>query len=297
MLIGGSGGQCAYGVNDDLASATAPGLAQERHDMRCGTGRIAAPDEDELALKQHLRRRREPGAHRQQNGFFRRVATDGAYKPRRSQPVPEARIANGPVDQPQRACIAVRQDTLRPILRDDVAPAARDLRNRLIPAYALERAIPFRANAPHRIEQAVGMVDAIKVAIDFGAQPAARHRMVSATTHADGPPLLIHPRLQSATIGAIMGARAIDNAQVTLFFHQRLCGKTRQHSKSFPINSGNNSFIPPGFQNMRNKASEEYASYSLCNILTRTSRANTPGSCGLYASSACHHKRYTLLHN
>ena len=55
MLIGGTSCQCTYRINDDHARALTLSFAQERHDMGSGAGRIAAPDQDQLAMKEHLR--------------------------------------------------------------------------------------------------------------------------------------------------------------------------------------------------------------------------------------------------
>src|SRR6266567_3563486 len=63
------------------------------------------------------------------------------------------------------------------------------------------------------------MIDAIQVAIDFGTQPAARHRVIGAPAHADGLPMLIYLRLQRAAVGAVVRACAIHNAQVTRLFN------------------------------------------------------------------------------
>src|SRR6266581_4614093 len=60
---------------------------------------------------------------------------------------------------------------------------------------------------------------AIPGAIDFGTQPAARHRVIGAPAHADGLPIRIYLRLQRAAVGAVVRACAIHNAQVTRLFN------------------------------------------------------------------------------
>src|SRR6266567_6962434 len=105
------------------------------------------------------------------------------------------------------------------MLRDDVAPASRDFRDGLVPGNTFKCPAAFGANAPHGIEQSLRMIDAIKVAIDLGTEPTSRYRVIGAPTHADGPPLLIHPRLQRTTVGAVVRAGAIYYAQVMRLFN------------------------------------------------------------------------------
>jgi hypothetical protein len=98
----------------------------------------------------------------------------------------------------------------------DIAPVPGDLRDSLFPCDTFKRAAAFRANAPHRVEYTVGMIDAIQVTIDLGTEPAFCYRMIGATAYRDSSPLFIYPRLQCATIGAIMGTRAIYDVKMFL---------------------------------------------------------------------------------
>jgi len=58
------------------------------------------------------------------------------------------------------------------------------------------------------------MIDPLQVTINFGAEPSSCDWMVRATTNADSSSMFIHLCLESAAIGTVMGAGAIDNTKV-----------------------------------------------------------------------------------
>ena len=70
----------------------------------------------------------------------------------------EAAIHPAAVQQPHGARIAIRQDRFGPVLRRDRFQPLRDGVQRFVPGDAFEAAFALRADAPLRIEQAVGMV-------------------------------------------------------------------------------------------------------------------------------------------
>ena len=79
--------------------------------------------------------------------------------------------------------IALRHDRLRAVLGDDLAPAAADLGDRLVPGDALElvAAVGARAlgaDAAQRIHQPVGIVVVVVEVLELHAQGAARDRML-----------------------------------------------------------------------------------------------------------------------
>src|SRR5712691_11611361 len=101
--------------------------------MRCGTGRIAAPDQDQFTMKQHLRRRSQASTNCEHDSFFSCSTTDSSFELGSAQAIPKAAIGNGIIDQSQSACITVWKDTLRPMLCDNVMPTRCDLSNSFIP--------------------------------------------------------------------------------------------------------------------------------------------------------------------
>src|SRR5581483_420362 len=130
--------------------------------------------------------------------------------------MPKATIGDSPIDQAQRTGVAVWEDALRSVLGNDIAPTSGDLRDSLFPCDTFKCAAAFWANAPHRVEYAVGMIDAIQVTIDLGTEPAFCHRMIGAPAYRDSPPLFIYLCLQCTTVGAIMGTRAIHDVKMFL---------------------------------------------------------------------------------
>src|SRR5713101_8069725 len=99
----------------------------------------------------------------------------------------------------------------------DVMPSPGDFCNCLTPRNTCKFTTAFGANSSHRIEQPFRMIDAVQVAIDFGAEPAACHWMVGATPHTDGSFLLIYLGFQRTTVRAVMWADTIDGAKVLVF--------------------------------------------------------------------------------
>ena len=67
--------------------------------------------------------------------------------------------------------VAVGHDGLR-IARGDRLQPLRDVAQRLVPAHPLEPPGALGAAAPHRMQQALGVVGALGIARDLGAQHA-----------------------------------------------------------------------------------------------------------------------------
>src|SRR5579859_5241808 len=133
--------------------------------MRRGTGRIAAPDENELTLEQHFGSRSQPPADRQHNGFFSSSPTDGTLQATRPQPVPETSMRYRAMHQPQRTRVTIRQNALRSMSLDTITPSTRNFRDGFIPGDTLEFATAFRPGAAQGIAQPVRVVHTIQVAI------------------------------------------------------------------------------------------------------------------------------------
>ena len=79
--------------------------------------------------------------------------------------------------EPHRSRIAVRHDRFRRA-SGDFTEAAANLVKRLAPADRHEAPFALRTDALERDSEAIGMVNAIRVATDFRAQHALRRRMV-----------------------------------------------------------------------------------------------------------------------
>src|SRR6202040_3663919 len=147
--------------------AAAFGLRDNRPQMKIGTDYVTGPDDYVAGVNETLR----VGARRWADGH--EVAgggpggAKGALAYRRAEPV-EERIADvEAVEQALRAEVAVGQNRLRAVLGDDCSEAARDLVERRLPTYPFELATPLGSDAPQRMQNAVGAVDAFDIVIDL----------------------------------------------------------------------------------------------------------------------------------
>src|SRR5690348_14062959 len=100
----------------------------------------------------------------------------------------ETPIKAASVKLTHRSGIGVGQDRLRAVFRfGDVAKAMCDGINGLVPTDADELSLAFRADALHRVEQALGMIDALQIARDFLAEEAFGEGMFGIAAEFDGP--------------------------------------------------------------------------------------------------------------
>src|SRR5260370_34067296 len=188
MPVSRTRGQRANGVNDDYTGALTLSLPQKRHDMRCGTGRVTAPNQDQFTMHQHLRGGSQATPYREHDGLLSCSAAYSPFELACPQAIPEAGIGDRVINQPQSACITVREDALRPISCDNITPSFCNLSNSLIPRNTPGCATSFRANTSHRVEHSFRMIDTVQVAIDLGTEPSPSSWMVATTTHTYNPP-------------------------------------------------------------------------------------------------------------
>src|SRR5262249_44392306 len=107
-----------------------------------------------------------------------------------AQPVEEGVAGVDALHQPHVAQIALRHDRLGAILGDDRAPAASDLRNRLVPRDALERVAAIwpgalRADAAQRKHETIGIDVVVVEVLELDAQRAASDRVLLVALHVD----------------------------------------------------------------------------------------------------------------
>ena len=132
---------------------------------------------------------------------------DRAVEPRRAEPVEEARRHALALQHAHRAGVAVGHDRL------GVAPSARRWRagaRRCRPAprprsVRSKRPLPLAPDALQRMQHALGVVGALGVARDLGAQRAVRRRMGRIALHLHGPAVL-HRDQHRAGVGAVVRA-------------------------------------------------------------------------------------------
>src|SRR5258708_835950 len=89
MLVSGTSGQRANGINDNHTGTLALGFSQKGHDMRCSAGRIAAPDQDQLTKHQHLGRGSQATTYREHDGLFGSTPAYASFELPCSQAIPQ----------------------------------------------------------------------------------------------------------------------------------------------------------------------------------------------------------------
>ena len=204
-LVGGLG---LARVDADQLRATALGLVREGPEMQVGRDRVAAPDQDQFRLGEERQMHADlvPVGRRQCRATGR--GADGAVQAGRAQPVEEAPRHRLALQQAHGAGVAVRQDRLRIARRDRAQPAG-DLRDRLVPADALEaRRLVLGADALERMQHALGVVGALGIARHLRAQRAVGAWMLRLPLHLDHLAVL-DGDAQGAGVGAVVGTGAL----------------------------------------------------------------------------------------
>ncbi len=172
---------------------------------------VAAPDDDELAFGEVL----DVHAHLGAVGGGQRVAAgagaDGAVESRRAEPVEEARGHALALHHAHRAGVAVGQDGLRRARRD-LAQAGGDVAQRLVPRHLHELAATLGPDALERPQHALGVLGALGVARDLGAQRAVGGRVVGVALQPDDL-VALDGDAHRAGVGAVVRAGGLDGAR------------------------------------------------------------------------------------
>ena len=143
----------AIRIDDDDVRASLPRLLDERHHVDRGVRRVDAPQHDEVGadhllgvVARDLAEGRAPAAVGCRHA-------DRSVEPAGAERV-EQRMPGKELDLPHRAGVRERQDRLAAVPRHDLAPASRDLRERVVPGDALEAALALGADATQRRQHA-----------------------------------------------------------------------------------------------------------------------------------------------
>src|SRR5690606_32064060 len=145
--------------------------------------------DDVLRVDEGLRVHAAARAVGEHPGGGRALAAERALAHRGAQAVEEGVAAIQTVHQALVAEIAVGNDGLRTVLRDDRLPAIGDLGERLVPGDALELPAALGSRAAQGMKDAVGMVVAQLVVLELHAQAAAGHGVIRVAAHPDPPSL------------------------------------------------------------------------------------------------------------
>jgi hypothetical protein len=179
--------------------------------MQVAANRVAAPDQDELCLGKKLHLHAHLAAQRLHQGFGTGRRADGAVQLRGAQAVEKAPVHALALHHAHGAGVAVGQDGLR-VARGDGARRCGDVGQGFVPADGCELAAALGARALEGREDALGVVAALGVAGDLGAQHAIGVRVVGVALHAGGH-AVFHRGEQGAGVGAVVRAGAAHLAQ------------------------------------------------------------------------------------
>ena len=193
-------------VDADQARALSPGLLRQAPEVQVAGDRVAAPDQDQLGLGKELHPHAHLAAQRTRQRLAAGGGADGAVEQAGAQLVEQTPVHRLALHQPHGAGVAVGQDGLRVACGDGCQPGG-DFMERRIPADRLEAPLALGAGAAQRRQDALGVVRALGVARDLGAQHAVGGRVRRVAAHAHGTAVL-HRRHQAAGVGAIVRAGA-----------------------------------------------------------------------------------------
>ncbi len=219
------GRQRAVRVNRHQGGAAPLGFLHPRPEMQVGGDGVAAPDDDELGIGHMLDVHADAGAVGVAQCGGTGAGADRAVKQRGAQLVKEARRHALALHQPHGARIAVWQDGLR-VARGDGGQAGGHGVQRLVPGNRLELAFALAADPLHWREQAVGVVSALRVARDLGAQHALGAGVIGISRHL-GRATVFDGDEQGTGIRTIVRASGTDDAGSHGFSWQAIGGGRR----------------------------------------------------------------------
>jgi hypothetical protein len=190
VLVALVGGHRAAGIDGDQARAAPLRFLRQAPEVQVGDDAVATPEDDQpriddvLGVEADAGADRRPVAHRAGAGADRPVELGGA------ETVEEAAVHRPVAEQARVAGVAVGNDRVGAVGCADLAEALGDRRQRRVPGDALEaRAGPLGADPAQGVEQPVGVVDALGVVGDLGAQHAGRRRVIGRAGDLDDAPV------------------------------------------------------------------------------------------------------------
>ncbi len=179
-------------------------LAQERHQVHVARHRILPPHQHQLGCRQGLDVRAHAVAHGHPHALHRRAGADRALQAAGAQGMKEA-VPDMEPDLTAGAAVGVGEDRLRPVGRDDRAPARGDLVQRLVPADGREAPFALGPDAAQGREHALGMVHALGVAADLPAEQPRGDR-VRGISREVADAAVLDPHLHAAGVRAVVRA-------------------------------------------------------------------------------------------
>ena len=206
------------GIDHHDPASLAVRAADKGHEMGRGADRVVPPENQQTRVEHVVIRRAHAFAQCGAHGVPAARHADGPLQAAGSQAIPEPAAGDGHLHQPQRAAVAVGQDTFRSMGRDQALPAFGDFPDGFLPADSLPLPRPPAARPAQGCGQPVGMVDTFKIGVHLGAEPPVCDRMFRLGLEGDGASLF-HPGTDAAGIRAVVGTGPVDPVPGSLYVH------------------------------------------------------------------------------
>ena len=237
-LLGRAG---AEGIDRDQLRAPPPRLLDEGPQVDVRAHDVGAPGHDEPGIDHRLGVEAHGLADRDRDAGGARAGADRAVEEARPQRAEEAAVHAAVREQPHVPGVGVGQDRLGTVGGDHAAEARGDGVEGLVPRDAREAPLALGPDALHRVQDAVGAVDALEVVVDLRAEEALGEPVIGVAAEAHRAAVLdVHGH--DAGVGAVVGtddlqplARRRDRrhgAMVALFTKLHAADKRRQCSRS-----------------------------------------------------------------
>ena len=173
------------GIDDhQLGTALAPCLLCPVHEVDLRMHRITAPDDDQVRMHDFTRVDTTLDADAGKPARVGQRDAEGLALPRPAGQVAEPSQRRA-LHQPHRAGVVVRPDGLRPVLPDRLLQAFGKQVERVVPREPFKTSVALGADPPQRMQQALGVVDALGVARHLGTDHAVGIRLRRATDTPD----------------------------------------------------------------------------------------------------------------
>ena len=201
-------------VDGNQFGAAPLGLLGQAPEVQVAGDGVAAPDDDQFAFGKEAGVHADLGAIGRGHGSAAGHGADGAVEQRGAELVEEARRHRLALQQAHGAGIAVGQDGLR-VARGNRLQACGNVAQRFVPRHANELAAALGADALERVLQALGVVGALGVAADLGAQHALRGgvRRIALDAHHTAT---LHGDAHGAGVGAVVRTGHVNGARGAL---------------------------------------------------------------------------------
>ncbi len=188
-------------------------LLDERPEVDVRADDVRAPGHDETGVDDGLGIEADRLPHRGLEPGPSRAGADRPREEARPQRLEEPAVHASVREQAHVARVGIRKDGLRPVGGDDLAEALRDGAEGFVPGDPRESALAFLADAFQRMQDAVGAVDALEVAVHLGAQEPLGEAMLGVAAEGHRPALVDRHR-HHAGVRAVVGAHHLVDAGV-----------------------------------------------------------------------------------